>query len=291
LRRYIAPLRKRAAGGGVSMKRVGAIGVQRHDEELELLAGDLADTWRNGTVIAELPEHRRPVNRAEAYAVQDTMARLLGEPVSGWKVGATSQRMRELDGHDDVIPGRMFASTTFTGTDLELPAVRFRDARVETEFAFRLVDDIELREKPWTAAEVAPRLLFHPALEIIGNRYPKGPRAPRVGSLETIADNGGGIGFVFGDPVQDTGDVDFQNHSITLRVDGGEAAENFLGDMRCVPYQAVADLANHLRDRGTALRRGDFVSTGAATVPQPVTQGSRAHADFGVLGSIRARFT
>ncbi|MDH3713995.1 MAG: hydratase [Gammaproteobacteria bacterium] len=261
------------------------------DRELERLAGDLADAWQKASVIIELPDERRPQNRAEAYAVQDTMARLLGEPVSGWKLGATSQRMRELDGHDDVIPGRMFASTTFTGTDLELPAERFPDARVETEFAFRLTRDIELREKSWTAAEVAPRLLFHPALEIIGNRYPTGPRAPHVGSLETIADNGGGIGFVFGDGVADIRGVDFRNHVIALRVDDRTAAENFLGDMRCLPFEAVADLANHLRERGEALKSGDFVSTGAATVPQHVTQGSRVHADFGVLGSIRVHFT
>jgi 2-keto-4-pentenoate hydratase len=265
--------------------------MQQHEQELERLAGDLAEAWRNASVIAELPEHRRPLNRAEAYAVQDTMARLLGEPVSGWKVGATSQRMREIDGHDDVIPGRMFASTTFTGTELDLPAERFPDARVETEFAYRLTEDIELREKAWTAREVASRLIFHPALEIIGNRYPKGFHAPPVGSLETIADNGGGIGFVFGDAVAGIEGVDFQHHVITLRVDEGAAAENFLGEMRCVPVQAVADLANHLRDRGEALKAGDFVSTGAATVPQHVRRGSRVHADFGTLGSIRVHFT
>ena len=265
--------------------------MQHRATELELLAADLAEAWRSAGVIDELPDQRRPSNRAEAYAVQDAMARLLGEPVSGWKVGATSQRMRELDGHDDVIPGRMFASTTFTGTDLELPAARFPDARVETEFAFRLVKDIELREQSWTAQEVAPRLVFHPAIEIIGNRYPKDPRAPHVGSLETIADNGGGIGFVFGDAVADIGGVDFRNHPITLRVDEGEAAENFLGEMRCVPLEAVADLANHLASRGEALRKGDFVSTGAATVPQHIKRGSRVEADFGVLGTIRLYFT
>ena len=97
----------------------------------------------------------------------------------------------------------------------------------------------------------------------------------------TIADNGGGIGFVFGDPVSDWQEnIDFQHHNIDLTVDGGAKAENFLGEMRCIPIQAVADLVNHLASRGISLKAGDFVSTGAATVPQPIVAGSHVDSKF-----------
>jgi 2-keto-4-pentenoate hydratase len=231
-----------------------------------------------------------PRDRKEAYFVQDEMARALGEELSGWKVGATSARMRELDGHDDVVPGRIFRSTTWQGASLELPASRFPDARAETEFAFRISRDLPLRNEPWTVEELAPLVRLHPAIEIIGNRHAL-PDAPApVRSLMTIADNGGGIGFVFGEPVDDWQDVDFQNHPISLVVDDGAEAENFLGDMRCVPIQALADLVNHLAQRGVALSAGDFVSTGAATVPQAIAPGSHVRADFGALGRIEIRF-
>ena len=110
------------------------------------------------------------------------------------------------------------------------------------------------------------------------------------GLLLTIADNGGGMAFVFGNAVEDWQGTDFQHHPISLSVGGGNAAENFLGEMRCVPAEAVADLVNHLAARGHELAAGDFVSTGAATVPQPFVAGDSVKADFGSLGVIELQF-
>jgi 2-keto-4-pentenoate hydratase len=261
------------------------------EQRFLMAGGKLAEAWLRAGVVDDLARDQYPATRAEAYAIQDAMAEAIGETVAGWKVGATSPKMRELDGHDDVIPGRLFASTTTIGTTVELPADRYIDARAETEFAFRLTADVPPRENLWTVADLAPITVFHPAVEIIGNRYPKGAGVRKVGTLETIADNGGGIGFVFGAQLEDWRDIDFRNHVIKLTVDGGEPAENFLGDMRCVPIQALADLVNHLGDRGIGLKAGDFVSTGAATVPQKVSRGSHVVADFGMLGEIDIRFT
>lgn len=255
---------------------------------LTALASKLGEAWKSAGMI-RVKNSELPADRAEAYFVQDRMAEVVGAEISGWKVGATSARMRELDGHDDVIPGRIFAPVAFQGTELTLPISRFPDARAETEFAFRLGADIPLRDEPWKAEELSPIATLHPAIEIIGNRHTPPDAPASLRSLMTIADNGGGIGFVFGDPVEDWRGVDFRNHRIRLSVDGGPEAENFLGEMRCVPIQAVADLVNHLAGRGISLHTGDFVSTGAATVPQPVRAGSHVVADFGTLGRMELR--
>ena len=106
----------------------------------------------------------------------------------------------------------------------------------------------------------------------------------------TVADNGGGIGFVFGEAFADWQDLDFQNHLIRLSVDDIEPAENFLGELRGAPLNALADLLNHLAQRGYSLHVGDYVSTGAATVPQPFQKGSVVTADFGNVGSITLQF-
>ena len=94
----------------------------------------------------------------------------------------------------------------------------------------------------------------------------------------------------FGNAVEDWQGTDFQHHPISLSVSGGNTAENFLGEMRCVPAEAVADLVNHLAARGHELAAGDFVSTGAATVPQPFVAGDSVMADFGSLGVIELQF-
>ena len=190
----------------------------------------------------------------------------------------------------DVIPGRIFSSVTRQGPRHTLNAERFPYARAETEFAFHILQDIPLRSDAWQAEDLASLAVLHPAIEIIGNRHilPDASKSQR--SLMTIADNGGGIGFVIGDAVTDWHGTDFRNHPIDLRVDGGPTAENFLGEMRCEPLEALADLLNHLAGRGIRIDQGDFISTGAATVPQPVGRGSRVMADFGPLGTIELSF-
>ena len=253
------------------------------------LAERLAEAWRAAGRIDRVADHERPRDRVEAYAVQDRMAELLGEPLVGWKVGATSPKMRELDGHDDVIPGRIWKQTCYFGSELTLPSERFADARIETEFAFRLDADLPLRDQPWRAAELREKITLLPALELIGHRYPVGFNPA---TLDTVADNGGGIGFVFGEPIDRWRELrlDFANQPIILTVDDAGPAENFLGELRCRPVEALADCVNQLAGRGIALRRGEYVSTGAATVPQPLAAGCRVRADFGPLGVIALRF-
>lgn len=257
---------------------------------LTALATALAGAWKTQSLIETPPATSLPRNREEACFVQDAMAAVIAERLAGWKVGATSARMRELDGHDDVIPGRIFQSVCWQAQALTLPVNRFPGARVETEFAFRLSQNLPLRSQPWTSQELEPIATLHPAVEVIGNRYQLPHLSRSENSLMTIADNGGGIGFVFGNPVARWHDIDFQQHEITLRVDGADAADNFLGDMRCVPIEALVDLVNHLQLRKIALNAGDFVSTGAATVPQAVTLGSQVSADFGIVGTIDIEF-
>ena len=263
---------------------------QKRLKKLKSLAEKLGHAWLHSSLIEGSDLSELPKNREEAYFIQDRMAEVIGEPLSGWKVGATSAKMRELDGHDDVIPGRIFQSVTFIGPMHTLPISRFPNARAETEFAFRLRESIPVRKKPWIPAELEDKAVLHPAIEIIGNRYQLQDALKSAKSLITIADNGGGIGFVFGEGYENWQHLDFLNHSISLQVDENPPAENFLGEMRCDPLEALADLVNHLRGRKIALEKGDFISTGAATVPQPFGRGARIKADFGVIGSIEVVF-
>lgn len=259
-------------------------------KQLESLAEKLGQAWLKNSLIEESNYSEIPQSREEAYFVQDQMAQFIDKDISGWKVGATSAKMRELDGHDDVIPGRIFSPVTFVGPIQKLSIDQFPNARVETEFAFRLNEDIPIRDRNWTAADLENKVSMHPAVEIIGNRHQLKSVTKSEKSLMTIADNGGGIGFVFGTAFHDWKNLNFRNHSICLQVDDNPEAENFLGEMRCQPLEAVADLVNHLSSREISLREGDFVSTGAATVPQPFLKGSYVTADFGIIGKIQITF-
>ena len=259
-------------------------------KHLESLAYKLGQSWLENSLIEGPDGSEMPTCREEAYFVQDRMCSVIGQDITGWKVDATSAKMRELDGHDDVIPGRIFSSVTFVGPVHELPFDRFPNARAETEFAFQLREDIPVRDRRWKASELEDKVSMHPAVEIIGNRHQLDEATKSQKSLMTVADNGGGIGFAFGSAFAGWKNLDFRNHSICLQVDDHPAAENFLGDMRCEPLEAMADLINHLSARGISLKAGDFVSTGAATVSQSFARGSRVTTDFGIIGKIQLTF-
>lgn len=253
---------------------------------LDALAARLARAWTTRTRIDGVAAAEHPLDRREAFAVQARMLELIGGEGTGWKIGATSPKMRELDGHDDIIPGKLLAASTHASPRQRIEAARFPGARMEAEFAFRIERDLPVRDAPYTAADVRDAIVFLPAIEIIADRYPKGPDAVRVDTLLAIADNGGGAGFVAGDPVADWHGIDFAHHHVAMTVDGGAEAENFLGEMRADPVGVVAELANMLGLRGIALRKGDYATTGAAAVPQHMVAGTCVVADFGRLGRI-----
>ena len=95
---------------------------------------------------------------------------------------------------------------------------------------------------------------------------------------------------MFGDLIANWSDIKFKYHKISLTVNDRAAAANFLGDMRCSPVQAATDLVNHLNKRGISLSEGDFISTGAATMPQSFGSGDVIKANFGKLGFIELDF-
>lgn len=256
-----------------------------NDDRIRGAGRRLGEAWLAARPVDAFPEEFRARSRAEAYAIQDAMATVIGEPVTGWKLGATSPTMRARAGHDGAIIGRVFESVTFD-TPAELPMARFPDSRVECEFAFRMHDAIPPRKQPWTAGELAERAALHVAVEIIGNRYPKDAGAFKPATNDEIADNGAGIGFVFGPAVEDWRRHDLRNLHIDIQVDDRDPAENFLGECRCDPIEALVQAAGILGERGIAIDAGQYVSTGAATDPQPVRAGSVVHAGFGTLGAI-----
>ena len=134
------------------------------------------------------------------------------------------------------------------GGKVALPIERFADTRTEAEFAFRVTTPVTPAEME-DPGRMAGTAVLHPAIEIIGNRFPSRDLSAERNSLMTVADNGGGIGFVFGPPVKDWQGLDLLNHDVRVSVDGGAPSDNFLGIMRGPPLQALCDPANHLAGR------------------------------------------
>src|SRR5262245_11296500 len=122
--------------------------------KIDELAKSLAEAWRTGGTTPLPVAEQAPASRAEAYAVQDRMAELIGGKVAGWKVGATVRAVQIFEGHDGPLPGRVFADRYFD-SPAKFPANKVRGAKVECEFAMRLTQDLPRSTVPVQPADLA----------------------------------------------------------------------------------------------------------------------------------------
>lgn len=257
-------------------------------QQHEQLAQDLAEAWRSGGTIPLPP--KGPASRADAYAIQDRMAELIGGTVAGWKVGATVHAVQVFEGHDGPLPGRVFADRLYdSGT--KIPAKLFRGVKVECEFAFRLTRDLPKGKGPVTRDEIAGSLTFHPAFELAGSRYAPGTGNRASTTFDGIADNGSGGAAVLGPAVANWQALPFDTMEIDERIDDSPPIQIYTGAYRRDPATIVAETFSDLRARGIELPAGTCVLTGSLSLPTPVRQGQTVTATFAGLPPISFTLT
>lgn len=256
---------------------------------LEKLARDLAAAWKAGSTVPLPPGGEGPASRVEAYAVQDRMAELIGGAVAGWKVGATVKAVQMFEGHDGPLPGRIFADRCHN-VSARIDSSLYKGAKVEGEFAFRLDKPLPAGKAPISAAELAPLVTFHPAVELAATRYAPGTGNRAANTFDGIADNGGGGAAVIGAPVANWRDLSLETMPIDARIDGSPPIQAYTGPYRRSPLEITAETFSDLRARGIALPVGTVVLTGSSTLPTPIRRGQTLVAKFGDLPAMTLQF-
>lgn len=252
--------------------------------KFEQLARDLAEAWRSGDTIPLPPAGQGPATRAEAYAIQDRMAELIGGKVAGWKVGATVRAVQVFEGHDGPLPGRVFADRCFD-SPAKIPTHLLKGVKVECEFAFRLARDLP-KGTPVSRDEIAGSLTFHPAFELAGSRYAPGTGNRAATTFDGIADNGSGGAAVLGAAVENWQKLTFDTMEIDARIDDSPPIQIYTGAYRRDPVAIVAETFSDLRARGVGLPAGTCVLTGSLSLPTPVRQGQTVTARFAGLPTL-----
>ena len=254
----------------------------------EALAQLLADAWRTGKTVALPAEEAAPRSRAEAFAIQDRMAELLGDRCVGWKVGAAVPAVQVMEGHDGPITGRLLASRLYT-SPAKVPAAKFSGCKIESEFAFRFTENVPPRARPYSRMELAPQLVFHPGLELAGSRYAPSPGDRKITTRDLIADNGVCGAYVVADGFEDWRRIDFATLPIDARVDGGEPIHRFSGEYFRDPVDILVETVNGLSERGIGVGAGELLTTGSLTLPTSIRAGQTYVARFGELATLSVR--
>ena len=257
--------------------------------DLENLAQTLATAWHEGATVAIPAADAAPRSRAEAFAIQDRMAEILGDRCVGWKVAAAVPAFLLMTGYDGPYVGRLFASRHHT-SPVRLPAAMFARYKIECEFAFRFKAGVPARREPYMRSELEPVLVFHPGLEITGSRYDAVPGSRKLTVYDIIADNGAGGAYVEGAGIDDWGGIDFAALPIDARIDEGDSIREFTGEYRRDPMDILVETVNELSGRGIDTSRGDLLTTGALTLPTLMSAGQTFVARFGDLATLRVSF-
>jgi 2-keto-4-pentenoate hydratase len=237
--------------------------------------------------IDAMPDHLRPCSVAEGYAIQEAMVACAAQPVSGWKIAATSKAGQAHIGVTEPLAGRLFKNFILAD-GARLPAAPLHMKVMEVEFAFRMARDLLPRPAAYEQSEVCDAVAaLHLAIEVPDARF---ERFAEIGPAQIAADDAFASWFLLGQQVPDWRSLDLPARRVRAVNNGAVAAEgsgaNVLGD----PRIALTWLANHLSQRGIGLKAGDIVTTGTCITPPTIAPGDRVTAEFEGLGQLSVAF-
>ena len=248
-----------------------------HAEQAEAAARLLNAARAGGEPLTELPADCRPQSDADAYQIQDAVARRLGEAIGGWKIGVASPAAAAFCAP---IFARMIRPSPASYSAAELRLIG-----IEAEIAFRLGRDLPPRSAAYDSAEVTAGATLHPAIEVVDSRFVD----PRVLARPLmLGDNYANGGLVWGAAVPDWEALDLSRVEMRVVADGKPFADSSMGPVRD-PVAALVEFANLMRSRG-GVAAGSYVTTGSWTGLVFTRRGTHIAADFGRFGRVEIAF-
>ncbi|HUG22693.1 fumarylacetoacetate hydrolase family protein [Piscinibacter sp.] len=193
------------------------------------------------------------VDAAEAYAVQDAVARGLGETFPGhWKSGGPG---REQPLTHAALPAAGVWASPAVAADWP-----FHLRLIEAEVALRLGADVTPAQAEALTQANAPSLIdaMTVSIELVDSRWRQGPQAPPLLKLADLQSHGA---LVLGD-WRPFAPRDWAQQALTVRI-GDRPAERFrgthaLGD----PAWLLPQWLRHATRGGATVPRGTVVTTG-----------------------------
>lgn len=257
------------------------------------MAARLDAAERNREQIDHFSLQQPGMTIEDGYKIQRAwVARKLtaGRRLIGHKIGLTSRAMQRSSNIDEPDYGALLDDMLFAN-DSDIPFARFIEPRVEVELAFVLKR--RLAGPDCKIADVfAATDYIVPAVEIIDARIrridPKTGVTRKV--FDTISDNAANAGLVLGDNRIRPEAIDLRWVAALIArndvIEDSGVAAAVLGH----PALGVAWLANKLAPWGEALLPGEIILSGSFTAPVFASVGDRFLVDYGLLGTISARF-
>ena len=239
-----------------------------------LAARQLAD-YRAGTPGTFFAEEDRPhLTLDDAYAVQAEVAGLRaaeGEPVAGYKVGATGPNVREQFGMDGPVRGFLYQTELYPSGS-KLSYASYANLAIEGELAVRLGDDAQI-------------VRIFPVIELHNYVFRSEPRNLQ----ELIANNGLHAGVVLPatEGTQWHGEEPLTG-TLQVKINGRTVEEGPMSGVSGGPAGSVQWLRRNLAAYDLALRPWQLILTGTPLGLYPVRPGDSVRVTAEGLGRVEA---
>jgi 2-keto-4-pentenoate hydratase len=264
------------AAPGIAPPDIAATDIAAH------IAAQLRAAYTAGPV-ASLRDVLTATDADTAYAIQAINAaywQAAGRRVSGRKVGLTAKAVQAQLGVSQPDFGVLFADMEIADGGTLAPACVLQP-KAEAEVA--LILNADLSGVDITADDVAAAVgAVVAAIEIVDSRIADW----KITFADTVADNGSSAFYVLGGDRKPLAGLDLWTCGMALQVNG-EVVSLGAG-VACLghPLNAAAWLAQTLSRRGTPLRAGDVVLTGALGPMVAIKPGDHVKASIGGLGTV-----
>ena len=261
------------------------------------LARTLTDARKNSFAFSKYPDEI-PLDLEVSYKIQDAAIVLWEDEIIGWKIGRLSPDAQKIH-HTERLTGPIFKSRFWkaAGEGGERNSISMIDggfAAVEAEFVFEIVKDAAADKYEYTPSE---------AVELISNMYAGVEIAGSpinsinsYGPLVVASDFGNNNGLILGELIAniiseaDLDENSVQKYKAKTLVNGVLVGEGGLFSMPNGPLKAIAWLAGHLASRGHPLKKGQLISSGAATGIHDVNINDFSSVKFSVNGEVVSAF-
>ena len=258
---------------------------------IDAAAQRLARGRLEGARLGALPQTSRPVDEAEAYAVQERLHAILSNAgqghVAGHKIGCTTEVMQQgYLGIDTPCSGAVFDGLAHQG-DGSFAHGDYQHLGVECEIAVSIAADLpggQVYDRDSVGDAVRTVMA---AIEVVNDRFID---YRSINTPTLIADDFFAAGCVLGRPVSDWRGLDLAALSGRMTVDGTEVGKGVGSDILGHPFAALTWLANRRAEAGLPLRAGEFVLLGSLVQTQWIEQGAVVEVEIEELGKVVARF-
>ena len=248
------------------------------------VARRFVDARRAARSLADFPG-AIPADMAAGYVIQEAAIGLWPDQVAGWKVGRIPTELQVELSAERVMGPVFAANVTHAGKDpTPVFAIPGGFAAVEAEYIYRMGEDAPAGKTDWTPQDALALV----EEELVGVEFAGSPLASInfLGPRVVAADFGNNAGLILGRTIPDWRTRTDDWPPCEAWIDGELVGRGAPSSLPGGPAASLAFLMNAVAARGRPLKRGQLVTTGAASGIHDIEAGQTARIAFGDLDEI-----